>query len=375
MKYKGLHLNPLARLTMKLWWLFVFLLCPVCVGAQKIVFINPGKSNEAYWVAASQSMVLAADSLKMSLEVRYAEREHLRSFDIARELIARAPENRPDYVIFSNDHAVSPELLRLFEPSGIKSFLAYSKPTQHERVQTGLPRQKFKNWVGSLEPKAQDAGYLTARALINKGRAMKAHAPDGRLHMLAIAGDRSTNSSILRNAGMRQAVKEAGDVVLDQEVYGDWTRDKAAEQAQWLFQRYPQARLLWAGNDLMAFGAMQTLEQRGGVVGQSMFFSGVNTSAEALDALRKGRLSALAGGHFVNGAWAMVMIYDHYHGKDFMDQGLELEMPMFTLFTPLLADKFQMVFNGKNPIDFRRYSKVLNPQVQRYAFGFEQLLK
>jgi len=360
---------------MKLWWLFVFLLCPVCVGAQKIVFINPGKSNEAYWVAASQSMVLAADSLKMSLEVRYAEREHLRSFDIARELIARAPENRPDYVIFSNDHAVSPELLRLFEPSGIKSFLAYSKPTQHERVQTGLPRQKFKNWVGSLEPKAQDAGYLTARALINKGRAMKAHAPDGRLHMLAIAGDRSTNSSILRNAGMRQAVKEAGDVVLDQEVYGDWTRDKAAEQAQWLFQRYPQARLLWAGNDLMAFGAMQTLEQRGGVVGQSMFFSGVNTSAEALDALRKGRLSALAGGHFVNGAWAMVMIYDHYHGKDFMDQGLELEMPMFTLFTPLLADKFQMVFNGKNPIDFRRYSKVLNPQVQRYAFGFEQLLK
>jgi ABC-type sugar transport system substrate-binding protein len=375
MNYKGLHLNPLARLTMKLWWLFVFLLCPVCVGAQKIVFINPGKSNEAYWVAASQSMVLAADSLKMSLEVRYAEREHLRSFDIARELIARAPENRPDYVIFSNDHAVSPELLRLFEPSGIKSFLAYSKPTQHERVQTGLPRQKFKNWVGSLEPKAQDAGYLTARALINKGRAMKAHAPDGRLHMLAIAGDRSTNSSILRNAGMRQAVKEAGDVVLDQEVYGDWTRDKAAEQAQWLFQRYPQARLLWAGNDLMAFGAMQTLEQRGGVVGQSMFFSGVNTSAEALDALRKGRLSALAGGHFVNGAWAMVMIYDHYHGKDFMDQGLELEMPMFTLFTPLLADKFQMVFNGKNPIDFRRYSKVLNPQVQRYAFGFEQLLK
>jgi ABC-type sugar transport system substrate-binding protein len=226
-----------------------------------------------------------------------------------------------------------------------------------------------------LEPKAQDAGYLTARALINKGRAMKAHAPDGRLHMLAIAGDRSTNSSILRNAGMRQAVKEAGDVVLDQEVYGDWTRDKAAEQAQWLFQRYPQARLLWAGNDLMAFGAMQTLEQRGGVVGRSMFFSGVNTSAEALDALRKGRLSALAGGHFVNGAWAMVMIYDHYHGKDFMDQGLELEMPMFTLFTPLLADKFQMVFNGKNPIDFRRYSKVLNPQVQRYAFGFEQLLK
>ena len=360
---------------MKFVWLVVFFLFPAWVGAQKVVFINPGKSDESYWVGASQSMALAAESLKMNLEVRYAEREHLRSFDIARELIARPAESRPDYVIFSNDHAVSPELLRLFEPSGIKCFLAYSKPSQHERAQTGQPRQKFKNWIGSLEPKAQDAGYLTAKALIHKGRAMKAYAPDGRLHMLAIAGDRSTNSSILRNAGMRLAVKEAGDVVLDQEVYGDWTRDKAAEQAQWLFQRYPHARLLWAGNDLMAFGAMQTLEQRGGVVGNSVLFSGVNTSDEAVDALRNGRLSALAGGHFVTGAWAMVLIHDHHRGKDFADQGLELEMPMFALFTPQLADRFQAVFNGKKPIDFQRYSKVLNPRVQRYAFGFEQLLK
>jgi len=26
-------------------------------------------------------------------------------------------------------------------------------------------------------------------------------------------------------------------------------------------------------------------------------------------------------------------------------------------------------------VDYRRYSKVLNPQVRRYEFGFEQLLR
>ncbi|NBS09478.1 MAG: sugar ABC transporter substrate-binding protein [Betaproteobacteria bacterium] len=361
---------------MNKYWLMIALWCPMLVWSQRVAFINPGKSDETYWVTASQSMQLAAESLNMDLEVRYAQREHLRSFDIARELIARPAASRPEYVIFSNDHAVSPELLRLFEPSGIKCFLAYSKPTLHERAQTGGPRQKYKNWIGSLEPKAQDAGYLTAKALIGKGRSMKLHAPDGRLHMVAIAGDRSTNSSILRNAGMRQAVKEAGDVVLEQEVYGDWTRDKAAEQAQWLYERYPLARLVWAGNDLMAFGAMQTLEQRHGVVGKTVLFSGVNTSDEALQDLRIGRLSALAGGHFITGAWALVMIYDHHHGKDFANEGLELELPMFALFTPALADRFQQVFNSKTQkIDFRKYSKALNPRVQRYAFGFEQLLK
>jgi hypothetical protein len=67
---------------------------------------------------------------------------------------------------------------------------------------------------------------------------------------------------------MRRAVNEAGDVVLDQEVYGAWNREKAAEQSEWLFQRHPQARLVWAGNDLMAFGAMQVWEKRGGKPGK-----------------------------------------------------------------------------------------------------------
>ena len=62
---------------------------------------------------------------------------------------------------------------------------------------------------------------------------------------------------------MRRAVNEAGDVVLDQEVYGAWSREKAAEQSEWLFQRHPLARLIWAGNDLMAFGAMDAAESLG----------------------------------------------------------------------------------------------------------------
>ena len=52
---------------------------------------------------------------------------------------------------------------------------------------------------------------------------------------------RSTTTSVLRNEGMRRAVREAADVVLAQEVYADWSRDKALEQARWLWQRHPQA--------------------------------------------------------------------------------------------------------------------------------------
>jgi ABC-type sugar transport system substrate-binding protein len=56
-----------------------FLLSPAVVRAQSVAFINPGKSDEIYWVTASQSMEAAARSLGMNFEVQYAQREPLKS--------------------------------------------------------------------------------------------------------------------------------------------------------------------------------------------------------------------------------------------------------------------------------------------------------
>jgi hypothetical protein len=49
---------------------------------------------------------------------------------------------------------------------------------------------------------------------------------------------------------------------------------------------------------------------------------------------------------------------------------------MFAQFNPLLADRYmQRVSGGFDSIDFSRYSKVKNPQLKRYNFGFAQLLE
>src|SRR5262249_58364728 len=107
----------------------------------------------------------------------------------------------------------------------------------------------------------------TARAVVERGRREKAFAPDGKLHMLAIAGDRSTPSSINRNQGMRRAVAEAAMVVLEEEVYAAWARENAAQQAESRYRRYPDVKLVWAGNDVMAFGAMAAWATRVGTPG------------------------------------------------------------------------------------------------------------
>ena len=353
-----------------------FLLWPAAVGAQSVAFINPGKSDEIYWMTASQGMEAAAKSLGMNFEVQYAQREPLKTLEIARELAGRPAGKRPEYVVITDDYALADQLLKIIEPAGMKTFLAYSSIPTDQRGGTGSPRGKYKGWLGSLEPRAEDAGYLTARALIERGKREKAFAPDGKLHMLAIAGDRSTPSSINRNQGMRRAVAEAPMVVLDEEVYAAWNRDLAAQHADSLYRRHPDVKLIWAGNDLMAFGAMTAWEKRGGKPGVDAWFSGINTSTEALEAIKSGRLTSLAGGHFITGAWSLVMIYDYHHGRDFADEGLELRRPMFAEFTPELADRFIERFSsGFDGVDFSRYSKVRNPKLKRYNFGFGQLLE
>ena len=345
-------------------------------GAQSVAFINPGKSDEVYWVTAARAMEAVAEDLGMKLEVRYTERDHTRAIEIARELAARPAAARPEYAVITNDNATGQGLLGVLDAAGIRTLFAFSSLAAEERAQTGGPRGRFKGWLGSIEPNAADAGYLTARALIERGRKARAFGADGKLHLVALAGDRTTPSSIQRNNGMLRAVSEAGDVVVDQMVYAAWNRDKGAEQAEWLYKRYPEAKLVWAGNDLMAFGAMQALEKNGGKPGRDAWFSGVNTSAEAMEALRSGRLAALAGGHFICGAWAMVLIHDYAHGRDFAREAIEFNRTMFTLFDPATAGRFlERHSQGFSAIDFRRYSKAANPRLLRYDFDFGQFLR
>ena len=345
--------------------------------AMRVAFVNPGKSDETYWIQASNALRAAAISLGVELEIHFAERDPLRQIVLTREIAQRPPAERPDYLIIAPEKRTLLEQVEAAQRGAIKFMLAFSNVLPEDRARFGTPRRETPLWLGSLVPHAEDAGALTAAALIERGLTEGRLSADGRLHILAIAGDRSTDVSIRRNRGMLNTLSGFSQVMLDQQVFGDWRRDKANLQARELLRRYPQTRLIWAGNDEMAFGAMDALIELGGEPGRTHLFSAINTSPAAMHALIDGRLTALAGGHFMAGAWALVMLYDYHHGHDFAEsEGLELDRPMFTLFTPDKARRFLEVFaQGVPAIDFRRYSKAHQAGLPRYDFRFDPLLE
>lgn len=362
---------------MKRGLLLLALLLPLWAQAQRIAFINPGKADEAYWATAGLAMQAAARSLGVQFEQRFAERDPERAVALAAEIAARPAGQRPDYVILVNEKTTLVHNARQLQAAGIKTFAAFSGLLPQER-EAYAPRQGLPLLLGSLEPKAEDAGYLSAKALIEAGRRRQLKGADGRLHLLAIAGDRSTPVSIARNEGMRRAVAEAPDVALEQILFGDWKRELATQQMGQLLQRSPAPQLVWAGSDQMAFGAMAAAEAQGLEPGKSLLFAGINTSEEAMEAVLNGRLSALAGGHFLCGAWALVMLHDHHRGIDFArSEGLELQRPMFMLFGRPQARRYLQRFDAEGilALDFRPYSKAHNPQLKRYPFQLDGLLR
>lgn len=342
--------------------------------AMSAVFLNPGKSDEKFWVSVSQFMAAAADSLGVELEVLYAERDATRMVENARRVAARA--SRPDYLVAVNEKQVATEILRLTAGSGIKVFLINNTLNREEQAATGAPRQGMPHWIGSLVPNNEDAGYRMAQQIVAVGQ--QRHGASARLPLFAIGGDRSTAAGLEREAGLRRALAEHPQAELRQVVYGEWNQARAREQAEILFKRYPDTRLVWCANDLMAFGAMEAAVAAGLQPGRDVFFSGLNNSPEAMQALRDGRLAALASGHFSTGAWALVMLYDYHHGRDFAAVGpVERSEPLFVMLTPRQAGRFieWQAAARLTGLDFKAFSRAHNPGLRGYRFSILPFLQ
>lgn len=379
--YKN-KVNPMRRISsfvssMVMAFVFTLTLSAGSANAASFsaTFINPGKSSEKFWLSVSDFMTAAAKSLDIKLEILYAERDHLKAIELSRSVAQRA--TKPDYLIVVNEKQAAGEMIKIADKLGLKTFLLLNKFEDEQAVEFGAPRQKYKHWIGTLTPDNQDAGTLTAAALIKQARQAKLPTVDGKLQMIAIGGDKSTPASVQRLAGVQKALAKSSDVQLTQTVYGNWEQERAREQVAQLLQRYPQTRAIWAANDLMAFGAMEAAKASGRKVGEDIFFSGINNSPEALAALGDGRLAALGAGHFMAGGWALVMLYDYHKGRDFASEGLELRGRMFGLVERKGLERFnaRMADTSFGSFDFRRYSKVLQPGLKTYPFDMTQLTR
>jgi len=354
---------------LKVLFTCVWLLGPAFCGmaqAASVVFLNPGTSTETYWVSYAQFMQAAAKDLGLDLRVRYGERDPHNTLAQAREALQGS--ERPDYLVLVNEQYAAPQILRMAQGSGVKLLVVNSALTA-DQVRLLGARDGI-NLIGSLVADDEEAGYLMLKDMLRQhGRV----APGESLDLLAFSGIKTTPVALLRERGMHRALAEHPEVRLRQLVYGEWSRERAFEQATQLFKRYPQTALVWSANDQMALGAMQAFQDSGRLPGKDALFSAVNSSPEILQARLNGRLSSLVAGHFTVGGWAMVLIHDDAKGVDIGAYGGRDRRE--ALFQLIDAAQARRLLGPTPTVNFRALSALGKPVSYRYPFSMQLLLR
>jgi len=338
--------------------------------ATSVVFLSPGSASETYWASYSGFMQAAAKELGMSLQVRYSNRDSQAMVAQAREALFGV--DRPEYLMFVNETFAGPEILRLSRHSTVKLFAVSNSLTPDQIKMLGNLHDNFPHWIGSLTGNDEEGGYLMASELIRLNGPV---APGQTIDMLAFSGASFTPAAQRREAGLERALAEHPEVRLRQMVHGGWERERAAEQARLLFNRYPETRLVWSANDEMAFGAMAALRETGRIPGKDVLFSALNSSNEALHALLDGSLSVLTGGQFTLGGWAMVVLHDYDATRPELRKDIgPRQARMLQMIDSREAQR--LLSAGQEPgygVKFRDYSLTGKPASSDYHFSLKSL--
>jgi ABC-type sugar transport system substrate-binding protein len=276
----------------------------------RIAFVSPGRADEFFWTEVAKTMQAAADQFGYSLEVVHAERDAQRMIHLGLDQVNRdAP---PDILVLVNEFQAAAEIMQAADARGIKVFMLLNSFAGSEAHEMGRPGGRYRNWIGSLVPRNFDAGKRMAENLI---ACMRALEPNRQHHMLALSGDARTPASIERSAGMHVVLAQQTDIVIDRHFRTNWQRPDGKRHMlnylDWAKSHDMHPDGVWAANDALAQGVIDAAKERNLAAGKDFCVVGLNWSPEALDLVQNGTMAATDGGHFLAGAWSMVMINDY----------------------------------------------------------------
>jgi len=341
----------------------VFAVMPI-----KVTFISPTPQGNPFWDNVIAFMRASADDLAIDLTVIYNEAHH-RTESITNTSKSVDSESKPDVIIGVFHKRTAQSLLHLINRNQTFLYTINTGIPEKQKALIGMPRSTFKYWIGHSSPNDQKVGYLMAKELISKFE--NSHPNYRSLPILAISGTTDSTPSFDRNRGLRNALKEHPKVKLNQLVFTDWSQASAYKKSFGLLNRYPETKIIWAASDSIALGAIDAKGDK------KIITSGTDWTSSGITAVKNGKIISSYGGHFTEGGFALVMLYDFFHGIDFIhDPGLKIETD-FSKIDSSNVDQYQTFFTDQNwqKIDFRRFSKKLTPSIRRYDFSWKAIYR
>jgi len=335
----------------------------------RVTFINPGDET-GFWGEVTRTMSAAADDLNVDLEILNANRQPYAMEELLSHRLEQG--DLPDYFILVNEHQSAARLMQLMEGRPSKVLFLLNKLTPNQKTILERRNIDLRSIVATIVPDDENAGYEMAEALFEDAR--RNGADQGKIRLLALTGDTSTPAGVLRELGMLRAVASNDDVELVHAIPAGWEETVAYERTRNVLMR-THVDVIWSASDDMAFGARRASDELGLKAGGDIFFAGLGWSRRGMDSVQNMEMSLTHGGEFFAGAWAMVMLRDHY----FKSVKGEVFVDVLFKMSPITAENVAIYLNhlgdgNWDKIDFRRFCKSATGR-SHYDFSAEAILE
>jgi simple sugar transport system substrate-binding protein len=205
------------------------------------------------------------------------------------------------------------------------------------------------SYIGFVGTNDVDGGKITAKALYDAGSRK----------VVAMTTEKGNQTGIDRLQGLLDFAKDHPDMKVLQSFYGVELRSDAATAMENLLSAFPGPGFdgVWCVNDECALGAIQALNNAG--VLDKVKLTGMDGTPEGIDAVKSGKVISAPGGGFVDGGFALTMLYDAIKGHKPAQPWVLLP---YVDVTPDNATAFQQTYiDGASSFDFKKFSATYTP--------------
>ena len=313
-----------------------------------------------FWDRIAAFASKAAQDLNVRLDLYHFDDDP----DKLVSMVEKAIDGGSDGLIFPGFQGVDERVLSLAESGDVPSVVINSALANSALA----PREQYKQWIGSVLPDDVQAGKLLIRRLVAIAKSKGLTT----LNILAIEGNPKRVSSQNRVVGLKSFIDHRDDVVAFSVETGNWSPELAAEIVVREIRKNPDISIVWCANDGMAIAVAEAV--KGLNLSQPPIIGGVDWDFAATDAIRRGEMHVSVGGHFLDGAWAVILLNDYLSGEDFAHQQLRFKSLMLAAEGKDL-DRFAPYFSmDPKAVDFARHSLALNPDRLYYNFDLQTAL-
>ncbi len=328
--------------------IFIYFLCLSFsfASSYKVALLCPRES--VFWSEVAMYAKSAAEDLDMELIVYYANDNYLNFYQEAKRLME---EEEIDAILFNNYKNQGGRIIKLAEEFQIKAILFNSPMSNEDKKKMGNARELYDQWIYEVYPNELKASEELFEIISKK--------TSKTFDFIALNGQKLTGAAIIREIGIEEFLLKNENVnMLYHTNINNWNRYEAEMKFSQIYDRYksPNLKLIWTGSESILKGVLDFTKQNNIEFGKDIFTSTYNFNPEIFDYIKEGKIIATVGGHEVDGAFSLIILYDYFMGNEYISNN-------YTVFTNMVivSEKNVDLFIDKlykNPIEYERLKKI-----------------